>query len=248
MTSSLHPPGAELAGEEGQSQRHEEQIEPAERKILRKARHSSVADQEVREAEARCPSQRIVVPRQADVVLHDVGVERGRVQRGHRSHHHHEHARGGEKRKGEPAELLRVQQPAQRGHGSPGAGGRAERHHQAREQERRERPGELLGGAGQPQARARGQPLAAPRQQHGAEQDGDEDHVVRTEDLLPPGEGVEGGHPRGSQPRLVPIGQAIRQDDGEGIEGQGHDARVEEAEERARGQVAGEHDGACPGR
>ena len=169
-------------------------------------------------------------PGKPDVVLDDVAVERPKVESRDGSDHHQEDRDGGEQRSLEPARRVRRDELGERS-GSREMG----------EEKGSERPGELLGGTGQTEHRPRGHHSLLPGQKNGDKDHRDEDHVVGTEDLLPPGERVERGQGHGNEACVVPTRQEEGQARREGVEEQAHQTRIEEAQETARDQIAGQH-------
>jgi hypothetical protein len=74
--------------EEEDAQGGEQHVEHTEREVVAEVRHPAEIEEEVRKAEAGSAPERIVVtPGQADVVDHDVAVERPNVEQGHGEDH-----------------------------------------------------------------------------------------------------------------------------------------------------------------
>ena len=130
---------------------------------------------------------------------------------------------------------------------SPAEIGEATRSREGQEQERCEGPRELLRGAGEADHGARGGGATRAGEKHGSEHHRHEHEVVRAEDLVPVHERVEGSDPRRGQAQRAVCGQAAREDDGERVEEERHEARVERRAEAARDEVERGHHQVGPG-
>ncbi len=227
----LRVPVAQLRTQQQQPERHEQRVEDREREVVPQARHAAEVDQVVREAEPGRPAERVVVAAgEPDVVDHDVAPEGAEVEGRNGEDDGQEDGSGGGERRKEAAPRGSAREVAE------GAGPR-ERH----EEEGSEGPGELLGGAGEAEERAPGHGPSRPGEEDSAEHHRHEDKVVRTEDLVPVDERVQGRDPRRGQPGLGRARDSGGEDDDERIEEDRDHPRVEAPEGGTGRELEGQH-------